>query len=166
MNFFKKKFMTKINKKFSFLKINLKKESLIKIIYIETILFLKNKNNINKFKRIFKEKFFSFYECICNLKKSIFNYKNDLFFIKQILFFVIIIKYLLILIIKKILISFYSLNYSIFFIKCNSKKSFKNKDILDVSTKDNFILIKFIFENLCIMLNNILFSISVILYEL
>ncbi|WMC20490.1 MAG: hypothetical protein PNH44_00160 [Candidatus Carsonella ruddii] len=162
MNFLKKIFIKKINEKYSFLKLNLKKDFLIKIIYNETIMLLKNKNNINKIKEFFVLIFFSLYLYINNIIKSIFNYENDLFFIKQILFFIIIMKYLFFVMIKKIILS-HSFNYSILFIECNKKK-IKNKDILDFSSKNN--LLKNICNNFNFICDEIIFFISTIIYDL
>ncbi|WMC19894.1 MAG: hypothetical protein NVS86_00160 [Candidatus Carsonella ruddii] len=163
MNFLKKIVIKKMNEKYNFLKLNLKKDFLIKVIYNETMLFLRNKDNINKIKEFFVLTCFSLYFYINKIIKSIFNYENDLFFIKQILFFIIVVKYLFFVIIKKIIFS-NCFNYSILFIKCNKKKNLKNKDIVDLSSKNN--LLKNINNNFNFIFDDIIFFISSIIYDL
>ncbi|MGP4128097.1 MAG: hypothetical protein ACTXNS_00155 [Candidatus Carsonella ruddii] len=156
--------MTKIKEEFNFLKKEVEREFLIKIIYIETMLFLKNKNNINEIKKNLKTNFFLFYNYLIYLIKSLLNYENNLFiFAKQMFCFVIIIKFLLFLIIKKIIISIFSSNYLIFIVNFKEKINFKSKkaDILDILSKDKFIIFKFILENLLYFIfSKIIFLIS------
>ncbi|WMC19296.1 MAG: hypothetical protein NVS84_00160 [Candidatus Carsonella ruddii] len=163
MNFIKNN-IKKIKEEFNFLNLNLEQECLIKIIYIETMLFLKNKNNIKKMKENLKINFFLLYEHLIYLIKLLFNYENNcFFFVKQSLFFIIIMKYLLFVIIKKVLISIFSFNYSIVIINVKSKINFKNKktDVLDISSKDKFIFFKYVSYNvLYFILSKIFFLIS------
>ncbi|WGS66700.1 hypothetical protein MEJ65_00165 [Candidatus Carsonella ruddii] len=156
--------MKKIKEEFNFLKINLKKDFLIKIIYNETMLFIKNKNNINRIKENLKINFVLLCDYILSSLQSLMNYEDSLFFfVKQALIFIIVMKHLLFVIIKKIIVSIFSLKYSIIFINFKIKKDYeiKKTDILDVSSKDKFIFIKYIIKNsLHFILNIMIFFIN------
>ncbi|XZR53032.1 MAG: hypothetical protein ACM3Q5_00165 [Candidatus Carsonella ruddii] len=155
----KKKNMKKIKEEFNFLNLDLKKEFLLKIIYNETMLFIKNKNKINKIEENLEMIFFLFHNYSTDLIKFIINYENKLFFlVKQFLFFIILMKYLFFVITKKIIISIFTCKYSFFIInfKNNINLKYKKTEIIDTLSKDKFMYTKYVSEKVIQYILNIL----------